>query len=64
MKKILIILIFSLGTILLIYNQLLQANQIYIFSLIPILAAILHKNLDTAYGNKIIFLGKIKRKIH
>ena len=51
-----IILIFSLGTILLIYNQLLQANQIYIFSLIPILAAILHKNLDTAYGNKIISL--------
>ncbi len=34
-----------IGTILFIYNQLLQANQIYIFSLIPILASMLHKNL-------------------
>ena len=49
-----IILIFSVSTVLFIYNQLLQANQIYIFSLIPILAAILHKNLDNIYGKKII----------
>tara|TARA_B100001564_G_scaffold239957_1_gene203036 strand:+ start:380 stop:1945 length:1566 start_codon:yes stop_codon:yes gene_type:complete len=41
------IIVFIFCTIFLIYNQLLQANQIYIFSLIPILAALLH-----AYINK------------
>ena len=35
--------LFILSTILFIYNQLLQANQIYIFSLIPILAALVQK---------------------
>ncbi len=33
------------SSIALIFNQLLTANQIFIFSLIPILAAILHKNI-------------------
>lgn len=36
------IVVFIFCTILLIYNQLLQANQIYIFSLIPVLGALLH----------------------
>ena len=49
-----IVLIFGISTVLFIYNQLLQANQIYIFSLIPILAAILHKNLNNVFGRKII----------
>ena len=34
-----------LTTIAFIFNQLLTANQIYIFSLIPILAAVLHMNI-------------------
>ena len=38
-------LIFVLTTFALIYNQLLQANQIYIFSLIPILASLCHANI-------------------
>ena len=38
-----LVLIFA--TIAFIFNQLLTANQIYIFSLIPLLAAILHLNL-------------------
>ncbi len=46
-------LIFILGSILLIYNQLLQANQIYIFSLIPLLAALLEKN--SSFFKKKIF---------
>lgn len=44
-KIFLISLLFILSTIIFIFNQLTQANQIYIFSLIPILAAILHINL-------------------
>ena len=43
-----------------IYNQLLQANQIYIFSLIPILASLLHKNLKFDDNNKkFVCLGTI-----
>lgn len=37
--------IFALSTIAFIYNQLLQANQIYIFSLVPILASLCHANI-------------------
>ena len=36
------IIVFVLCSIFLIYNQLLQANQVYIFSLIPILASLFH----------------------
>jgi len=39
-------LIFIFSSVLFIYNQLLQANQIYIFSLVPVLAAILHRNTN------------------
>tara|TARA_X000000950_G_scaffold109305_1_gene137778 strand:- start:1102 stop:2667 length:1566 start_codon:yes stop_codon:yes gene_type:complete len=39
--------VFVFSTILLIYNQLLQANQIYIFSLVPVLCALLHANIAT-----------------
>ena len=46
-------LIFILSSLLFIYNQLLQANQIYIFSLVPVLAAILQRNL-TFNKNKFI----------
>ena len=38
-------LLIILSTIIFIFNQLLTANQIYIFSLIPILAAVLHINI-------------------
>ena len=39
------------------FNQLITANQIYIFSLIPILASILHLNLKNSnYDSKLIFL--------
>ncbi len=37
--------IFIFATIAFIFNQLLTANQIYIFSLIPIIAALLHFNI-------------------
>ena len=37
-------------------NQLMQANQIYIFSLVPILASILHLNLKDLKFNKIYFV--------
>ena len=37
--------IIILTTIAFVFNQLLTANQIYIFSLIPILAAVLHMNI-------------------
>ena len=51
---------FIFCTILFIYNQLLQANQIYIFSLIPILASLLHKNLKFGDNNKkFLCLGTI-----
>lgn len=42
-----ITIVFVFSTILLIYNQLLQANQIYIFSLVPILCALLNANIET-----------------
>lgn len=51
-----ITLIFVLSTLVLIYNQLLQANQIYIFSLIPILASLCHRNINFNKGNKLINL--------
>ena len=35
-----------LSTLAFIFNQLITANQIYIFSLIPLLAGVLHYNLD------------------
>ena len=35
-----------LSTLAFIFNQLITANQIYIFSLIPVLAGVLHYNLD------------------
>ena len=34
------------STLAFIFNQLITANQIYIFSLIPIIAGVLHYNLD------------------
>ena len=37
------------------FNQLITANQIYIFSLIPILAAVLHINLDNLKINPKLF---------
>ena len=52
-------LIILLTTIIFIFNQLLTANQIYIFSLIPILAAVLHSNISKFQWSKkiiIIFL--------
>ncbi len=38
-----------------LFNQLITANQIYIFSLVPILAAILHLNLNILNVNSKIF---------
>ncbi len=46
--------IFISASILFIYNQLLTANQIYIFSLIPVLAAILHINMEKLQYSKFI----------
>ena len=41
----------------LIFNQLITANQIYIFSLIPIIASVIHINLkEFNYNNKVLFL--------
>ena len=37
------------------FNQLITANQIYIFSLIPIIAAVLHLNLENSKINSKIF---------
>ena len=48
--------VFIASTILFIYNQLLQANQIYIFSLVPVLAALTHKNLNINIKNKKYFI--------
>ena len=46
-----------LCTLAFFFNQLITANQIYIFSLIPILASILHLNLKNLnYDSKLIFL--------
>ena len=48
-------LIILLATIIFIFNQLLTANQVYIFSLIPILAAVLHINISKLkWSSKII----------
>ena len=45
------------STLAFFFNQLITANQIYIFSLIPILAAIVHINLDNLKINpKILYL--------
>ena len=50
-------LIFILSTLAFIFNQVITANQIFIFSLIPILAAIIHLNLiEFKYNNKIAFI--------
>jgi len=49
--------IILLSCFLFFINQLMQANQIYIFSLIPILASILHLNiLQQKYSPKLIFV--------
>ena len=49
--------IIILSTIVFIFNQLLTANQIYIFSLIPLLAAVLHLNIiKLKISPKIIFI--------
>ena len=48
------IIVFIFCTIFLIYNQLLQANQIYIFSLIPILAALLHAYVNKNYKKNFV----------
>ena len=48
------IIVFIFCTILLIYNQLLQANQIYIFSLIPVLASLLHAYINKNYKKNLI----------
>ncbi len=50
-------LIIILSTILFIFNQLLTANQIFIFSLIPVLASIIHLNIiKLKYSPKIILV--------
>ena len=50
-------LVFIFATIAFIFNQLLTANQIYIFSLVPLLAAILHINfIKFKLSPKICFL--------
>lgn len=44
-----------IATVIFIFNQLLTANQIYIFSLIPILAAVFHLNISNLkWSSKII----------
>ena len=59
-KIFLISLAFILSTFLFLYNQLLQANQTYIFSLIPFAAALLHKNILSFFSEKkIYFLSMI-----
>ncbi len=46
-----------LSTLAFLFNQLITANQIYIFSLIPVLAGVLHYNLDKLNFNiKISYL--------
>ena len=50
-------LLIILSTLIFLFNQLVTANQIYIFSLIPILASILHLNiLQQKYSPKLIFV--------
>ena len=50
-----LIIIFS--TIAFIFNQLLTANQIYIFSLIPLLASVLHINISgLKFSSKFIYM--------
>ena len=48
--------IILLSCLIFFLNQLMQANQIYIFSLIPLLAAITHINLDTLEKQKKYFV--------
>ena len=48
------IIVFVFCSIFLIYNQLLQANQIYIFSLIPILASLFHSYVDKNFKKKFV----------
>jgi len=48
--------IILLACFLFFINQLMQANQIYIFSLIPVLASILHLNLKNLKFNKFYFI--------
>ena len=50
-----LIIIFS--TFLFLFNQLITANQIFIFSLVPVLAAVLYLNLEKInFNKKIIYL--------
>mgnify|MGYP006102253319 FL=1 len=48
--------IILLSCFLFFINQLMQANQIYIFSLAPLLASILHLNLKNSKSNKLSFI--------
>ena len=49
--------IFIISVFAFLFNQLITANQIYIFSLIPILAALLHLNIELSKVNgKVVFL--------
>ncbi len=54
LEKVNLIIIFS--TFIFLFNQLVTANQIYIFSLIPLIASILHLNLKKNKINKIYFI--------
>ena len=54
LQKINFIIILSVS--LFFFNQLVTANQIYIFSLIPVIASILHLNLKEIKINKIYFI--------
>jgi len=50
-------LVVILATFVFIFNQLMTANQIYIFSLIPLLAAVLHININNhKFSSRIIFI--------
>ena len=49
--------IFIISVFAFLFNQLITANQIYIFSLIPILGALLHLNIELSKVNgKVVFL--------
>ena len=54
LQKVNFIIIFSVFIFL--FNQLVTANQIYIFSLIPLIASILHLNLKKYKINKVYFI--------
>ncbi len=55
-KNFIISLLITISSFLFIFNQLMQANQIYIFAIIPVLAAVLHVNLISFKKKKLIYL--------